>query len=790
MNRGRGNFRPLVNRQLHPHGQLHKKWGPDKEDLFEAEDRLKTLQPMPAIIDAEVASFANRYITKSAKRSAVVDDTTISGRDAVGRAMVGYQAKKRLKTAINNHTLATNDQFAKDFMMFLLGKHPKQEIYWKDGKWRKDPSYIKDKLRELGMNPDHDGFQDAGIKQYISSFIKKKSDFMQKYTALRMGPNKAFPWQLKHYWLFYKYIVRGVPFIEDVVLAEFSQFFPDNSPRDQKKMANVHWSEWYDEYDFQEPDGDDNSKPGGGGSSGAPLSQPPKPPAGQPPADIDMQDTVYEGRPEGGQPIWGDDEAQGPIHFQSTVLSPSMRSRVLADFLTETALKNNLKGKSLADVFDDEDIARALQEDEKVIWQSFKDRLKTSTASTSGYLSELGAFLDKLSKRTAPASTTNVVDLTETLTDEQRSLQLNQNRQTATIKEVTAAINKTAQTQAEHAKVAIQLQTIGIERMETMMEAVKVSEDITDMPYYLGLQSMANNTQESSSAFLTFFKDTISEDMRAMDTRLVTMSNEFGKAMQSLSANFAREVSELEATKALDAAMQDGLTRGFDQQTIEALKLKKAEQVSQLKAEGKTFRQMVKTAGKYTKERDEIMGKMQSAGLNAISAYQQSLDGFAISDNEDSVLQQSLQKAIAAGERVNKLATSAIIIDSYSAKDFEDGLRIRQTLEDALDKLDIDDQVIKNKLISVVNKGIENNQPPEFFKSHFSTVAGLIKAYADNYQMLALGEHVQNLRTLQHKYVIKQEFEEESTGTLFILIIFIIVYVLTFYFFTSKRRNS
>lgn len=69
-----------------------------------------------------------------------------------------------------------------------------------------------------------------GIDEYLGSFIDKKAALKKKLALLRLGPHRAFEWNLGHFFLFYKYILRDLPYSEDDILTEFDSYFPDQQP--------------------------------------------------------------------------------------------------------------------------------------------------------------------------------------------------------------------------------------------------------------------------------------------------------------------------------------------------------------------------------------------------------------------------------------------------------------------------------------------------------------------------------------------------------------------------------
>lgn len=224
-----------VRRLLNPGGQLARKWGPPTKDPFEAEETLKTLQPLPALTQEESARFQDYWLDTALHLKNPHAQNAASKKQG---AALKYLTKKQLQAALHAHEQQINDEFARDFHMWLVGKTPTNPSH---------PAYVRDKEAKLGIDPNHGNLPGTDIPAYLESFVDKKSAFMKKYAYLRMGPNKAFPWSLAHYWLYYKYILRGLPYTEDQLLGDFDKYFPDNSgPRPDEPFRTLPGQEWRD----------------------------------------------------------------------------------------------------------------------------------------------------------------------------------------------------------------------------------------------------------------------------------------------------------------------------------------------------------------------------------------------------------------------------------------------------------------------------------------------------------------------------------------------------------------
>lgn len=225
------NVTKRAKRSINPYGQLSWKFGPHGKDPFEAEDALKTIQPLPYNSQQEKQLAEQVFVDKHTGGTEKKRDQHYRA-----QALLGYQAKKQLKTHRKQTETQINDQFAKDFQMWLLGKDPTDPYH---------PAYIKNKLKELGVKHDYGPIPDPVIADYMGGFIDKKSAFLKKIALLKAGPNKYFKWTLGHYLLYYKYILRGLPYPEDQMLAEFDQYFPDlNGPRAPAPVKLTGWKNY------------------------------------------------------------------------------------------------------------------------------------------------------------------------------------------------------------------------------------------------------------------------------------------------------------------------------------------------------------------------------------------------------------------------------------------------------------------------------------------------------------------------------------------------------------------
>lgn len=208
-----------------PPGQYRHKWGP-KADIFDEELRKKTLEPPPDHEQMELQQFEAEYTGPNLSKK----------RKTVDAGSLFYIGKKRIKQAWQQRKWRVDDQFAKDFQVWLLGRDP-DNLY--------HPAYVKTREKQHGIERKKgERFFGKDIDEWLGSFIDRKADFMKKLTYLKMGPNKAFKWNLDHYWLFYKYIMRGLPFPSDYVLSEFDAMFPDTQGERKPEDAwrSLRWA--------------------------------------------------------------------------------------------------------------------------------------------------------------------------------------------------------------------------------------------------------------------------------------------------------------------------------------------------------------------------------------------------------------------------------------------------------------------------------------------------------------------------------------------------------------------
>lgn len=197
-------------------GQLMHKWGP-QPDVFDQEDKIKQLQPPMDQLQDTKLKFDEEFNRLAAKKGGVAK---VHQQKEIDRGGLQYIGKQKYKQQWQDAKWKVNDQFTKDFMCWVLGNDPKKN--------KNHPAYVKAREKEHNINrKPGQRFFGKDIDEWLGSFIDKKAEFMKKLTYLKMGPNKAFPWNLNHYWLFYKYILRGLPYQADYVLSEFDTFFPD-----------------------------------------------------------------------------------------------------------------------------------------------------------------------------------------------------------------------------------------------------------------------------------------------------------------------------------------------------------------------------------------------------------------------------------------------------------------------------------------------------------------------------------------------------------------------------------
>ena len=121
-------------------------------------------------------------------------------------------------------------------MCWLQGKHPKN---------KSDPAYIGHRLRQYHIKENHGPLHGPGIDEFLGSVVDKKADLHRKIALLAMGPDKAFPWTLEHYWLFYKYLLRDLPYLEDEMLPDFDKYWPNEQMgRPYKRFKGLGDAQW------------------------------------------------------------------------------------------------------------------------------------------------------------------------------------------------------------------------------------------------------------------------------------------------------------------------------------------------------------------------------------------------------------------------------------------------------------------------------------------------------------------------------------------------------------------
>jgi hypothetical protein len=147
------------------------------------------------------------------------------------RAVTGAIAEEEYKEQKTQMINYENDKFAKDFMCWLMGKDPTE---------RTDPAYIKRRLQKEGINPNHGPLRGEGVDEFLTSFLEKRAEFIHKFTRIKLGPNKAMKWNLGHYYLYYKYVLRDLPYPEDEIFDDFSVYFPlGSAPRPDKSYKTL-----------------------------------------------------------------------------------------------------------------------------------------------------------------------------------------------------------------------------------------------------------------------------------------------------------------------------------------------------------------------------------------------------------------------------------------------------------------------------------------------------------------------------------------------------------------------
>lgn len=185
------------------------------KDPFELEAELKGITPPPRLMD--------QYMREWKTKQASMRDYRQNGRQsreeqmAYLAAMMKDQYQQDKQTEIN----ILSDKFAKEFMCWLMGDDPANPG---------DPAYVRDRMQLAGFDVKKPvRMRGEGVDEYLSSFLAKKSEFVKKWTRIRLGPHRAFKWNLGHFYLFYKYFLRNAPYTEDELLSDFDCFYPDLS---------------------------------------------------------------------------------------------------------------------------------------------------------------------------------------------------------------------------------------------------------------------------------------------------------------------------------------------------------------------------------------------------------------------------------------------------------------------------------------------------------------------------------------------------------------------------------
>jgi hypothetical protein len=198
------------------------------KDPFEMESELKGITPPPRIMD--------QYMREWKTRQASMNPETYraNGRRSKAEQMayLGAMMKEQYQQDKQNEVNILSDKFAKDFMCWLNGDDPKNPG---------DPAYVRDRMQLAGYNiKQPTRMRGEGVDEYLASFLDKKSEFVKKWTRIRMGPHRAFKWNLGHFYLFYKYFLRNAPYTEDELLSDFDCFYPDLSgPRDAQPYREL-----------------------------------------------------------------------------------------------------------------------------------------------------------------------------------------------------------------------------------------------------------------------------------------------------------------------------------------------------------------------------------------------------------------------------------------------------------------------------------------------------------------------------------------------------------------------
>lgn len=232
MNRKKRQAGSWVANSFRPQGskpQISFKWGARPIDPFEEEAKRNRLLPPERLM----ADKLNQY------KSALRHEVRASGDDARRQAVEMVLTESDLPRNLRELQDKEAELFTKDFMCWLQGKHPKKES---------DPAYISHRLKQYGVMPNHGPLHGPGITEFIKSTVDKKAQLHAKIAVLAQGPNRCFPWTIEHYWLFYKYLLRDKPFLEDEMLVDFDKFWPNESDgrvgQHFKGLGDTQWSSY------------------------------------------------------------------------------------------------------------------------------------------------------------------------------------------------------------------------------------------------------------------------------------------------------------------------------------------------------------------------------------------------------------------------------------------------------------------------------------------------------------------------------------------------------------------
>lgn len=199
--------------------QVSFKWGARPLDPLEQEDKRQRLLP-PERLMADKLQLYKESLRKSLKT-----EKDFPKRVALETVLAENDLPKNIRDLQDREA----EQFTKDFMCWLQGKHPKKSS---------DPAYISHRLKQYGVDPNHGPLHGPGVNEFLGSVVEKKAELHKKIALLAAGPDKMFPWTLEHYWLFYKYLCRDKPYLEDEMLYDFDQYWPNN--QEGRKSEEYH----------------------------------------------------------------------------------------------------------------------------------------------------------------------------------------------------------------------------------------------------------------------------------------------------------------------------------------------------------------------------------------------------------------------------------------------------------------------------------------------------------------------------------------------------------------------